>query len=183
MLTFRPAVHDDYMAIAALHAASWRQNYRGTFSDHFLDKEVFNDRLKVWKARFKNPPKNQYVHIAEIENAMVAFVCAYIEDDTQYGTLIDNLHVDSEFIGQRIGEKLMIEVARFLDTENKASMYLWVLSSNIKAISFYDRLGGRPIETVNDFDIGDREITKTRYHWPSLKFILDLYNKKKTNEH
>lgn len=172
MLSYRPAVHHDYKAISALHAASWRQNYRGTLSDHFLDKEVFGERLKVWKERFENPTSNQLVYVAEIKSTIVAFVCAYIDDDPEYGTLIDNLHVESEFIGQRIGEKLMIEVARFLAVENKTSMYLWVLTSNIKAIRFYKRIGGSPLETVNDFDIGDREITKTRYHWPRLKMIL-----------
>ncbi len=51
----------------------------------------------------------------------------------------------------------MLEAALFLEKQDKASMYLWVLTSNRKAISFYERLGGKPLETVNDFDIGDRE--------------------------
>ena len=36
----------------------------------------------------------------------------------------------------------------------KTSMYLWVLTGNIEAIKFYERIGGKPIETINDFDIG-----------------------------
>ena len=173
-VSIRPAIKNDYRDIAALHAKSWRQNYRGTFSDHFLDSEVLEDRLTVWKKRLENPKKNQFIYIAEIENSFVAFVCAYIDDDSKYGTLIDNLHVDSKFIGRRIGEKLMIEASLFLEKQDKASIYLWVLTSNTKAISFYERLGGKAMDTVNDFDIGDREITKTRYHWPNLKLILGL---------
>lgn len=174
MFSFRSAVKNDYKAIAALHAKSWQQNYRGTFSDHFLDDEVLSDRLAVWKNRLENPKANQFIHIVENENILEAFICGYMDDDPEYGTLIDNLHVDSKFIGQRIGEKLMIDAARFLEEKNEVSMYLWVLASNAKAIRFYERLGGRPIATVNDFEIGDREVTKTRYHWPNLKLIQGL---------
>lgn len=183
MLSFRSAVKSDYRVIAELHAKSWQQNYRGIFSDHFLDNEVLNDRLAVWKDRLENPKDNQFIQVVEIENSFVAFVCGNIDDDSEYGTLIDNLHVDSKFIGQRIGEKLMINAARFLEEKNKASMYLWVLTSNAKAIQFYERIGGKSMETVNDFDIGDREITKTRYYWPSLESILGLHNKYTSYEH
>ncbi len=177
MISFRSATKNDYKMIATLHAKSWQQNYRGAFSDYFLDMEVLNDRLAVWKERLENPKRNQFVFLAEIENSFVAFVCGYIDDDPKYGSLIDNLHVDSEFIGQGIGEKLMIEAAKFLMEQDRLSMYLWVLASNRKAARFYERVGGRPAETVNDFDIGDREITKTRYYWSSLKSILDSNNK------
>ena len=180
MLVFRSATEKDAKGIAALHAKSWQQNYRGVFSDGFLDNDVVHERFMVWNERFENPKKNQLVFVAEIENTFVGFLCAYIDDNSDYGTLIDNLHVDSEFIGQRIGEQLLVEAALFLDAKNKTSMYLWVLVNNTKAINFYERIGGKPEETIDDFDIGDREITKTRYHWPSLKFILDLG--KKTNK-
>lgn len=184
MLKFRTATQSDIEGIASLHAKSWQQNYRGIFSDHFLDQEVVSERLSVWKERLTNPPENQFVHIAECNDEFVGFVCGYIDDHSEYGTLIDNLHVHSEFIGQRIGEKLMIHAAGFLEDKNRTSMYLWVLANNTKAIRFYERIGGIPLETVNDFDIGDREITKTRYYWPDLKFILGLpKQQKKANEH
>ncbi|MGI9550674.1 MAG: GNAT family N-acetyltransferase [Aurantibacter sp.] len=177
MVAFRSAKETDAEAVAALHAKSWQQNYRGVFSDQFLDQEVVGERLSVWKERLANPPENQFVRLAEIDNKFVGFVCGYFDDHSEYGTLIDNLHVNSEFIGQRIGEKLMVDAARFLEEKNRTSMYLWVLVNNTKAIRFYERIGGKSLETVNDFDIGDREITKTRYYWPDLKFILGLPKK------
>ena len=36
--------------IAALHADSWRRNYRGAYPDSFLDNEVFDDRRDAWRA-------------------------------------------------------------------------------------------------------------------------------------
>ncbi len=185
MVEFRSATENDVEAIAALHAKSWQQNYRNTFSDHFLDNEVVGERLSVWRQRLDDPPNNQFVHIAEIDGSFAGFVCGYIDNHPGFGTLIDNLHVDSEFIGQRIGEQLMVNTAAFLASrDDDASMYLWALVSNTKAIKFYERIGGMPVETVNDFDIGDREIVKTRYRWSNLKFILSLKNDRKAaNEH
>lgn len=174
MGSFRPAIPKDYKAIAALHAKSWQENYRGTFSDAFLDDAVIDDRLAVWKDRFAIPKENQFVYVAEVENSVVAFICAYLDKDPTYGTLIDNLHVHSEFIGQGIGERLIIEAAKFLRANDKQSMYLWVLTSNTKAIKFYRRMGGIPMETVRDFDIGDRKIVKTRYYWQRLETLLNL---------
>lgn len=174
MYSFRAAVKSDFKAIAMLHAKSWQENYRGAFSDHFLDNEVVDDRLKVWKNRLEKPEDHQFVHVVEVEHALAAFICGYIDDHREYGTLIDNLHVHSKYIGQGIGERLMIDAAKRLKEKDSVSMYLWVLASNAKAIRFYERIGGKCIETVNDYDIGDREITKTRYHWPNLKVTQNL---------
>lgn len=175
MIAFRTASKKDALAIAKLHAKSWQQNYRDAFSDDFLDHEVIKERQTVWQKRLGDPPQNQFVQVAEINASIVGFLCGYINDHPKYGTLIDNLHVSSEYIGQRIGEQLMAGAATFLiRRDENASMYLWVLVSNLKAIKFYERIGGKAVETINDFDIGDREITKTRYHWPTMTPLLNL---------
>lgn len=175
MLNFRTAAECDIERIASLHAKSWQQNYRDTFSNDFLDNKVESERHGVWHQRLSDPRKDQFVMVVEVNKLLVGFVCGYIDDHAEFGTLIDNLHVNSEFIGQKIGERLMVRAAKCLSQlDEKASMYLWVLTSNLKAVKFYERLGGKPLETVNDFDIGDKEITKTRYHWPTLAPLLNL---------
>lgn len=174
MVSFRAAIPSDYRAIAHLHAKSWQDNYRGTFSDHFLDDEVMAERLAVWEERFNDPSENQFVLVAESRDSLVGFVCAFLDKDPKFGTLLDNLHVRHDCIGKRIGRQLMIETARFLEKKERWSMYLWVLTTNKKAINFYRRLGGLALETVNDFDIGDREIVKTRYYWQDIRVLSTL---------
>ena len=44
----RGATLPDAEQIAALHADSWRRNYRGAYPDTFLDGEVFEDRRDAW---------------------------------------------------------------------------------------------------------------------------------------
>jgi hypothetical protein len=61
MTEYRSAEPSDVDAIASLHTRSWRENYRGAFSDAFLDGELPEERLRVWRARLAQPPDNQFV--------------------------------------------------------------------------------------------------------------------------
>ena len=92
-LNFREAVREDAPAIAKLHADSWRVTYRGSYRDEFLDGPVFQDRLDVWNQRMSSPVTNQFVLLAEDNDGLVGFACAYGGDSEQWGSLLDNLHV------------------------------------------------------------------------------------------
>ncbi|MFB3112043.1 MAG: GNAT family N-acetyltransferase, partial [Gemmatimonadales bacterium] len=72
---------------------SWRQNYRGAFSDAFLDGDLPGERLRVWRERLDHPPGNQFVQLAIDGANLVGFVCAYGAHDPEWGSLVDNLHV------------------------------------------------------------------------------------------
>lgn len=48
-MRFREATGADAMAVATLHAESWRAFYRGAYRDEYLDGDVFEDRLRVWE--------------------------------------------------------------------------------------------------------------------------------------
>ena len=43
MIALKDAIPSDYKAIAALHADSWKKNYRRRFIDNFLDNDVDED--------------------------------------------------------------------------------------------------------------------------------------------
>jgi len=40
MIDYRPAKPPEAEAVAHLHGRSWRENYRGAFSDTFLDGDL-----------------------------------------------------------------------------------------------------------------------------------------------
>jgi hypothetical protein len=89
----RIAQQDDSAAIATLHAASWRDLYRGILSNEYLDSNIESEREAFWEQRFNNPRANQYVVVAESGVNMVGFACAHGNEDQQWGTMLDNLHV------------------------------------------------------------------------------------------
>ncbi|WP_150452343.1 GNAT family N-acetyltransferase [Arenibacter lacus] len=172
MITYRPAQLEDYRSIAHLHTRSWQENYRGNFSDRFLDEEALADRMRVWEERLTRPAPNQFLWVATQNGEICGFACAFKEEDSQYGTLLDNLHVSKASIGQGIGKRLISLLANEIkQTLPNAKMYLWVLENNVSAIRFYERLGGVNYETVVGNDIGDREIRKCRMVWNSLESL------------
>lgn len=179
MLVFREAKNTDVDRIANLHAQSWQQNYRGSFSDEFLDNEVLDDRLAVWHERFNNPKENQHIVIAEENGLLLGFICSYFKESPIYGTYLDNLHVSDDAKGKGIGTKLMGNLAQEINGRNyKNGFYLWVLNANYAAISFYDRIGGKSLETVEANDIGDTVFQKTRYVWKDMNEFLKMVNTK-----
>ena len=179
MFVFREAELKDADRIANLHAQSWQQNYRGSFSDEFLDNEVLDNRLAVWRERFRNPNEHQHIVIAEENRQLLGFICSYFKENPIYGTYLDNLHVSDTAKGKGIGTKLMGNLAQEIIGRNyKNGFYLWVLNTNYAAISFYDRIGGESLETVEANDIGDTVFQKTRYVWKDMNAFLKLVKTK-----
>ena len=173
MFVFREAEPKDADRIANLHAQNWQQNYRGSFSDEFLDNEVLDNRLSVWQERFHNPKENQHIVIAEEDGELLGFICAYFGHDAQFGTLLDNLHVSLNIQGKGLGTQLMVSLAKEILKRNKEKgFYLWVLDSNAAAIFFYDKLGGVAVEIVESSEIGDKPFFKIRYVWNDADVFL-----------
>src|SRR5437879_977376 len=93
-MNLRPATPDDIGAIARLHADSWRRNYRGAYSDEFLDGGVVADRLATWTDRFAPAATTSTCTIvAELDGVVIGFAHTVVDDDPQWGSLGDNLHV------------------------------------------------------------------------------------------
>lgn len=178
VLKLRKAKPIDAHTIAVLHAKSWQENYRGIFSNHFLDKEVINDRIMVWKERFQNSSSEQMIWVAELDDRVMGFLCAYFNESTLYGTLLDNLHISSDFQGNGIAPKLIDILAdECRKVDKNGSIYLWVLKQNSGAIRFYERMNGIQDEIVEGNDIGDMPIIKIRYVWPNAQSLKNGINK------
>lgn len=147
MIHYRVATQADYQAIAALHAKSWQLHYRGIFSDHYLDKEIIEERLNIWRERFNNPSDNQYIILAEERGEVCGFAGAYLNHHAEWGALLDNLHVLPKWQGTGMGKKLMQESAKWIHQQDpEAYMYLWVLEQNTSAKGFYTYLGAEIVE-------------------------------------
>ena len=139
----RPAEARDVEAIAALHADSWRRNYRGAYLASYLDGDVVSDRLRVWRERITRPEASFRTIVAERDGALAGFAHANLDDDPRWGALLDNLHVAHALKGQGIGTRLLAASARaVLDATPGAGLYLWVLDVNAAARVFYAARGG-----------------------------------------
>lgn len=173
MIHLRSATAEDYKPIALLHATNWQHTYRGILSDHYLDNEVTEERITFWKERLENPAANQITTVATMNNKMVGFSCLLLDDDEQFGTLLDNLHVSIHVQKSGIGKLLMQDCAKtILAKASNHKLYLWVFEANQNARAVYEKLGGQHIETI-DHDNWDGTTAKVcRYAWDDADILL-----------
>ncbi len=53
VVRYREATAEDALAVATLHAESWRTHYRGAYRDEYLDGPVLEERTGVWSERVR----------------------------------------------------------------------------------------------------------------------------------
>jgi len=169
-ITYRTATEADVTRIAAFHARSWQETYRGIMPDEFLDDEVEEERLEVWQERFVEQVPNRQIILAEAGNQLAGFACVVVGEDAVYGALLDNLHVASTYKGRGIGKSLIKRAAEWVKQQDEGSpFYLWVYEQNYAARAFYDRLGAANQERIR----GDNGFV-LRYVWSDTKKLANL---------
>lgn len=173
MLYLRPATTEDYKPIAVLHAVNWQHTYRGILSNQYLDDEVTEERIKFWKERLEQPAANQITTVAMMNDTIVGFSCLILNDDAQYGTLLDNLHVSVNQQKNGVGKLLMQDGAKIiLAKASNHKMYLWVFETNVNARMFYERIGGICKETVIHNNNDGTKANTCRYVWEDVNIFL-----------
>ena len=145
---YREAGPADAPAIAALHADSWRRNYRFAYPPSFFDESLDADRLAVWTSRLSPAAGSAgsagaatIVADGAPGEGLAGFVHVRVEPD---GVLVDNLHVRHDLQRQGIATALMRRAAGVAVAESPGvRLYLWVLEQNTRAQAFYEAIGGR----------------------------------------
>lgn len=173
MPVFRKATVRDAEKIAQLHVANWQLHYRGMLDDFYLDNQALADRTKVWKGRLQSPDPNMFLILAEDVDQIIGFGCLFLEDDLEYGALLDNLHVAKTHSGLGVGKALMkVLTEEVIKRQCRQDMYLWVLKGNISAIRFYQKLNGQQKELAIEKELGNDPIEKLRYYWPDVNDMI-----------
>jgi len=121
VIRYRSADPDDVEAIARLHADSWRRSYRGMYSDEYLDRDAEGERLTAWRSRFSSRGPNEHTTVAVQNGEVVGFVHTILDDDPQWGALLDNLHVRHDLRRSGVGTRLMAESAKIVLAHSPSS--------------------------------------------------------------
>jgi ribosomal protein S18 acetylase RimI-like enzyme len=176
---FRAARAADADSIAALHADSWRRNYRGAYSDSFLDGDVQADRRAVWQARLADGGGGRCTIVAESGDTLVGFAHTVFDADPAWGALVDNLHVAHAHARRGIGSRLLALTAAALVEQRPGSrLHLWVLQQNLRAQAFYRACGGQLADQGiaappgNDPSRLNGAPVKLRIVWPDPSLLL-----------
>ena len=173
-MIFREATAADAVAIAWLHAESWRSAYRGIFADDFLDQRVHQERRESWKARFSGGESRPFfVLLAENGGGLAGFACTFPEKDPIWGSYLDNLHVAPGLTGQGIGLRLLSEVVSRLEMKgSRGGLYLWVVEQNHRAREFYEKAGGTVVGSETHSMPDGQSVVALRCYWPDPRRLL-----------
>lgn len=169
---FRPATAADAPAIARLHAKSWRRAYRGMMGDAYLDGDIDGERSRFWAGFFAAQPPKATVIVAMAGERLAGFASVFGDHDPQWGTRVENLHVDIDFGRQGVGARLLAEAARWCEREGFGGpVHLGVLQPNAPAIRFYERLGGRRVLDLVWTSPDGNRVPEYRMAWESPKSL------------
>jgi ribosomal protein S18 acetylase RimI-like enzyme len=169
-IVIRPAVATDAATVAAIHVASWRDAYAQILTPDYLSGPIETDRTAIWSKRLREPPPGQLVDLAfDQAGDAQGFVCGYLDSDSVWGSLIDNLHVLPQTRSRGVGERLLRTAARQLLANGPGhGLHLWVFEANEAAVRFYKRLGGEVVERDASHMPAAGGKPVLRVHWPTL---------------
>jgi ribosomal protein S18 acetylase RimI-like enzyme len=172
----RPATPSDCHAIAALHARSWQSTYREILSNDYLDHHVADDRKDLWEARFtKFDQRQHHVAVAQSDDAIVGFVCVLLDEEPEYGALLDNLHVAPERQRGGVGRRLMTSAAHWVAAmQPDWAMHLWVYEQNTKTVAFYRSAGGTDVDRRVIVTPAGNRAAVLRFEWRDTAALARL---------
>lgn len=164
----RPATATAALRIAEIHVATWCVAYRGQVPDAFLDGLLVERRMSAWSDIIGDTDwPSTGVLVAEDDSGKpvgFAHVCSSRDDDAgpKVGE-VTSIYVAPEAWQQGAGRALLDAATATLRTAGFASATLWVLDTNHRARTFYERMGWRPDGAAKMDDRGDFALHELRY--------------------
>lgn len=168
-LRIRPATRSDVEAIAAVHVAGWRDNYRGIIDDRTIDERTVEWRVRFWDAALSEP--NRWTFVAQGEHAVIGFVSTLVLKPAvdNFDSYLETLYLLSSAKRQGTGRALLRVTAETLLREGCRNMALRVLRLN-PARGFYERLGAR--FQSSDLSIDPDRFDDVAYAFDDLRVLL-----------
>lgn len=105
-----------------------------------LEKKVFgeNGAIDIWNLKPYVKYGRVFVYLEKDKVVAVAEIMKTWQEDKVY---LYGLCVGLDYRGQGIGNKLMLDIFRYLKTENIKLIELTVAPENVEAIKLYEKIG------------------------------------------
>ena len=161
------AAVEDLQRVSEIKVRNWEETYRSLLEPAVL--RPFLDRdAQLAELREKLAESGTLMLVAEDRSSdITGFAVTYLDDEPE--PWLESLHVLREFRGSGIGTLLMRCTAERVIARGHKSMRLGVISGNVAAARFYERLGGAMIgrEPVS-WAAG---VTHEVYRWADLSSV------------
>ncbi|BES73198.1 GNAT family N-acetyltransferase [Marinobacter nanhaiticus D15-8W] len=160
-----PATLEDCLAIAKVHVESWQVAYRDFLPADYLATLSTEKRAATWREFVTRYPGRLLV--ARDAEHIVGFVAFGPSRDT--GAPSDRAEIWSIYVkpsswSSGVGRCLWLAALKQIRAAGYASVSLWVIAGNERAIRFYTGTGFVPDpESRGTFEIGGTELEDVRY--------------------
>ncbi len=149
--SIRKAVSDDLAGLAAVQLESWQRTYEDVLSEDYRNGAMAEDLKTLWTtARLER----DLVLVAEVKGQVVGL--SGVIWDSESTAYVDNLHVAEACEGQGVGRALMVRTAKEVLSHGRSTLHLTVVTSNARALGFYERLGGLRGVEIEDAMFGHK---------------------------
>lgn len=172
-IALRSITPEDAAIVARLHATSWYRAYRGILTDEYLDNDLEGERRTVWTAKLAAAHAG-VGWLIFVGDQPAGFVFVRPNEDAQWGTLVDNLHVLPAHQGHGLGRRLLHTVGMWAAQHTPdVGVHLWVFAANTPARGFYARVGGTEVEFVDREASDGRSLPEYRVAWSSPQALIE----------
>lgn len=138
----RPATAEDADALGAFHVASWREAYAGLLPAEFLAGLDVDGRARRWRDILEGGSAGTTLLAASAGGVVGLVSVGPSLQPAQPATAgLYALYVDAAEWGTGLGYRLHEAGLGLLRTAGAVRAELWVLRTNARAISFYERQG------------------------------------------
>lgn len=162
--TVRPARVGDAPDVARIHVESWRKAYRGQVPDSYLASLSVSARTGYW-AGVLGTADPQCEVVEGVAGPMGFVSLGPSRDDLAPADTgeIYAIYLDPQAWGLGAGRALHDHGCTLLVDDGFRAATLWVLSSNTRARSFYQRQGWVPDGVTRVIELDGATLEETRY--------------------
>jgi GNAT superfamily N-acetyltransferase len=161
----RPASQNDAQSIARLHIRAWRTAYQELVSTEFLDNLTLSDHATTWERTLASGECQTLVcHKDESVSGWICYGPGRDPGATAQAEIYA-LYVDPDHWRTGIGRRLVQEAESTLRREYQ-QLYLWVLTRNQRARTFYENLDYRNAMVTKHISWAGSILEEVRYWRP-----------------
>jgi ribosomal protein S18 acetylase RimI-like enzyme len=136
---------EDAEAIAQIHIASWRVAYRGIIPAAILDQLSVSQWTEDWKKRLQ--PSEHLTFVLETNGILQGWASigpARDENAKRETGELYGIYLDPQCWSKGLGTSLYLRTENAMLASGFKEASLWVLEANVRAQSFYGRMGYLP---------------------------------------
>jgi ribosomal protein S18 acetylase RimI-like enzyme len=149
VITIRRARKVDAEEIASVHDASWRDAYRGMIPGRELEKMIARRGPNWWASAID---RGSRLLVLDFNDAIVGYV-SYGRNrvpSLPFRGEIFELYLEPEYQGLGFGRRLFEAARDDLASHGYPTFLVWALGENDRAMTFYERLGGRMVRRAQE---------------------------------